>query len=72
MIFAQSEKKPGRSRTYLLSVEASSWFFGVSVFISEPKILSVLTNKKKVENWISHCIFKSCAEGFRGYFMLER
>ena len=24
--------------------------------------------QQKVENWISHCIFKSCAEGFRVFF----
>ena len=23
---------------------------------------------KKVKKWIYHCIFKSCAEGFKGFF----
>ena len=31
---------------------------------------SVLTNNKKVENWISHCSFKSCAEWFRFFFFM--
>ena len=37
-------------------------------FYWKQKFLSVLINNKKVENWISHCVFKSCAEGFRVFF----
>ena len=38
----------------------------------EKKNCSVLTKTKKVEHWIFHCIFKSCAEGLGVLFMLER
>ena len=47
-----------------------------SIFLIKSYIFSILnfffgafrSIFKKVKKWISHCIFKSCAEGFRGFF----
>ena len=47
----------------------SSFEMRRSIFLLKKKNWSVLTNNKKVENLISHCIFKSFAEGFRVFFL---
>ena len=37
-------------------------------FYCKKKIGAFWQSNKKVENWISQCIFKSCTEGFRVFF----
>ena len=54
--------------------EVQNWFWKqfwnekVHISIVKKNFGAFWPTTKKVENWISHCIFKSCAEGFRGFF----
>ena len=50
----------------------SSFKMRRSIFLFKKKNWSVLTNNKKIENWIYHCIFKSFAEGLRVFFLHAR
>ena len=43
-----------------------------SIFLLLKKIAERFVQQKKVENWISPCIFKSYAEGFRVFFLHAR
>ena len=56
--------------------EVQNWFWkqfwNEKVDISVVIFFWVFWPTKKVVNWISHCIFKSCAEGFRVFFLHAR
>ena len=42
-----------------------------AMFVITSLLRRLRFDQKKNENWISHCIFKSCAEGFRVFFSCQ-
>ena len=50
----------------------SSFEIKMSIFLLKKKNLERFDEQKKVENSISHCIFKSCTKGFRVFFLHAR